>query len=347
MAKRKSTVDAYTELIQELKKKIYKPIYFLTGDEPYYIDKISDFIAANVLEESEKAFNQTILYGKDVDVPAIINASRRFPMMANHQVIIVKEAQNIKKLEELEIYLKTPLKSTILVICNKPKSDGKPRSNEKLRKVLNQIEKMGVLFESKKLYDSQIPDWIINYLAGKNCTIAPIPAKLLTEYLGNDLSKIENELEKLFITLPPNSNKITVEHIEQFIGVSKDYNRFELTKAIGERNILKANKVVDYFAKNPGPNPFTLSITSIYQYFIKVFKIHFITDKSNPNLASELGVNIYFVEEYKNAAKIYSYGKCVQIFSLLREYDLRSKGLNNTTTDNGELLKELIYKILH
>ncbi len=347
MAKKKTTVDSYNELIAELKKKIFKPIYFLTGDEPYYIDKISDFISGNVLDESEKAFNQSVMYGKDVDVNAIITASRRFPMMASYQVIIVKEAQNIKKLEDLEVYLKAPQKSTILVICNKPKSDGRSNTNEKLRKMFHLVEKTGVLFESKKLYDYQIPAWITSYLADKGVSIAPVPASLLNEFLGNDLSKIENELEKLFITLPQNSKKITAEHIEQYIGLSKEFNRFELTKALGERNILKANRIVDYFAKNPGSNPMVLTNTAIFQYFAKIFRIHFLTDKSNSNVASELGLNPFFVDEYKNASKIYNPRKCVDIFSLLREYDLRSKGLNNETTDNGELLKELVYKIMH
>jgi DNA polymerase-3 subunit delta len=347
MAKKKSSIEAYAEVISDLKKKIYKPIYFLTGDEAYFIDKIADYVAEFVLEESEKAFNQTILYGKDVDVPAVINAARRFPMMSNYQVIIVKEAQNIKNLDELEIYLKAPQKSTILVVCQKLKTGDAKGKSEKIRKVKALAEKIGVLFESKKLYDNQIAGWITQYLGEKGISIPPVPANLLNEYLGADLSKIANELDKLIITLPLDSKKITVEHIERNIGLSKDYNRFELTKALGARDILKVNRIADYFAKNSTANPLTLSLSSIYQYFVKIFRYHFLKDKSNGNLAVELGVNIYFVDEYKNAARIYNPRKCVEVFSILREYDLRAKGLNNDNTDDGELLREVVYKIMH
>ncbi len=347
MAKKKSSIETYAEIINELKKKIYKPVYFLTGDESYFIDKIADYISEFVLEESEKAFNQSILYGKDVDAPAVINAARRFPMMSNYQVIIVKEAQNIRKLEDLEIYLKAPQKSTILVICHKLKQCDSKGKSEKTRKVMALADKIGVLFESKKLYDYQISGWITQYLAEKGITIPPVPANLLNEYLGTDLSKISNELDKLIITLPPDAKKITVEHIERNIGLSKDFNRFELTKSLGERNILKVNRIADYFSKNPANNPLTLSLSSIHQYFLKIFKYHFLKDKSNGNVSIELGVNIFFVDEYKNAAKIYNPRKCVEIFSILRDYDLRAKGLNNDSTDDGELLREAVFKIMH
>lgn len=347
MAKKRSSIEAYAEVISDLKKKIYKPVYFLTGDESYYIDKVADFIADNVLEESEKAFNQSILFGKDVDAPAIINASRRFPMMSNYQVIIVKEAQNIKKIEDLEIYLKAPQKSTILVICQKLKAGDSKGKSDKSRKLMALVEKVGVLFESKKLYDSQIPSWITQYLGEKGVAIGPVPANLLNEFLGTDLSKISNELEKLIITLPLDNKKITVEHIERNIGLSKDFNRFELTKSLGERNIMKVNRIADYFAKNPSNNPMVLSLSAIYQYYVKIFRYHFLKDKSPANVASELGVNPYFTEEYKSAARIYNPRKCVDIFSMLRDYDMRAKGLNNDTTENGELLRELVYKIMH
>ncbi len=347
MAKKKSSIEAYAEIISDLKKKIFKPVYFLTGDESYYIDKIADYIADFVLEESEKSFNQSMLYGKDVDVPAVINAARRFPMMSNYQVIIVKEAQNIKKIEDLEIYLKAPQKSTILVICHKMNQGSAKGKSDKSRKLMTMVEKIGVLFESKKLYDNQISGWISQYLAEKGVSIAPVPANLLNEYLGNDLCKIANELEKLIITLPLDNKKITVEHIERNIGLSKDFNRFELTKALGERNVLKVNRIADYFAKNPSSNPLTLSLSSTYQYFVKIFRYHFLKDKSTGNVASELGVNAFFIDEYKNAARIYNPRKCVEIFSLLRDYDLRAKGLNNDSTEDGELLRELVYKIMH
>ena len=346
MAKQNLTLDSYVNIIDELKNKIFKPIYFLTGDETYYIDKISDYIADNVLTAEEKAFNQTIIYGKDISIADVINSARRFPMMSNYQVIIVKEAQNIKNLADLEIYLKTPQPSTILVICHKPKSDGKGKS-DRLTKVTNLAKQKGVFFESKKLYDYQIPDWIINYLKQKNIKIDLVAANLLNEFLGNDLSKISHELEKLIITLPPDNKQITSQNIEQNIGISKDFNRFELTKALGEKNVLKANRIVDYFAHNGSANPFVLTVSAIHQYFVKIFRLHFLKDKSRENIARELGVNPFFTAEYENAAKKYDPTKCIDIFAILRDYDMRSKGVNNNSTDHGELLRELVFKILH
>jgi DNA polymerase III subunit delta len=345
MAKRKTIADLSAELIDDLKKRIYKPIYILSGDEHYYIDVISDYIAENVLSESEKAFNQTIIYGKDVEVGAVIEISRRFPMMANQQVVIVREAQQIKKMEELEVYIKAPQKSTILVICHKLNPGNK--IPEKVKKVYALAAKLGVQIDSKRLYDNQVPPWITEYLTQKGYSISPTSAELLKDFLGNDLSKIANELDKLIITLPDGIKKITTDHIEQNIGISKDYNRFELTKALGQRDVLKANRIADYFAKNPGPNPMLLSTMAIYQYFNKVFKYHFIQDKSERSLAVAFGVNPFFVSDYVRAARIYNPRKCVQIFELLRQYDLRSKGVNNDSTDGGELLKELVYKIMH
>jgi DNA polymerase III subunit delta len=348
MAKRKSLDGLCSEVIDELKKKIYRPIYILTGDEGYYIDMISDYIAENILDESEKAFNQHIIYGIDSDVSKVIEISRRFPMMSNHQVVIIKEAQHLKKIEDLEVYLRAPLKSTILVVCHKiqPTPSG-AKSSEKIKKLFSQAAKIGLVFESKKLYDYQIPEWITEYLFGKGISIQPAPAELLKDYLGNDLSKIVNELDKLIITLPPETKIITIEHIERNIGISKDYNRFELTKLIGQRDIVRVNRIADYFARNSSGNHITMSISSIYQYFIKIFRYHFLSDKSERNVAIELGVNPFFVREYVSAARIYNPSKCVQIFALLRQYDMRAKGVNNESTDNGELLRELLFKIMH
>ncbi|MFO8021624.1 MAG: DNA polymerase III subunit delta [Perlabentimonas sp.] len=345
MAKRKLLAEACAEVIRDLEKKIFRPIYFLYGDESYYIDVISDYIAEKVLTESEKAFNQTVMYGKDVSSQSVIEASRRFPMMANQQVIIVKEAQNIKDIEELDIYLKSPQNSTILVICYKLKPGAK--LTEKVKKISRASAKIGVSFESKRLYDNQVPAWITSHLSQHGIGISPPSAELLKDYLGNDLSKIANELDKLIITLPPGTKKITTEHIEENIGISKDFNRFELTKALGQRNIEKANRIVDYFAKNPTNNPLLLSASVIYQFFNKVFKYHFLPSKAQRDVAIELGVNPFFVSDYSSAARIYSPRKCVQIFALLREYDMRSKGVNNESVDDGELLKELVYKIMH
>lgn len=327
--------------MKDLKSKKYSPIYFLMGDESYYIDKVTNYIMNNVLSESEKSFNQTIMYGKDVEIGTVITAAKRFPMMCDHQVIIVKEAQNIKKIEDLHFYAKQPLKSTILVINYKYKTLDK---RSKLYKAL----KNGTLLESKKLYDNKLPEWIKEYLSEKNISIDPPSSLLLAENLGNDLNKISNELDKLIITLPDDEKKITSKHIEQNIGISKDYNTFELNNALTNKDVLKANRIVNYFAANEKEHHISLTIASIFYYFSKVFQYHFLPDKNNSKaVASALGVHPFFVNDYKKAAQKYKPPKIAQIFSDLREYDLKSKGVENNSATQGDLQRELIFKILH
>ena len=329
------------QIIGDIRKKIYKPIYFLMGDENYYIDRLTDFIMQNVLDESEKAFNEHVHYGKDITVGDINDLARRFPMMANHQVIVIKEAQNVKKIEDLVYYAQNPLKSTILVINYKYKTLAK---NKKLYK---EIDKHGLVFESKKLYENQVPDWIMNYLKRKRCAIEPPAALLLTENLGTDLSKIANELDKLVITLPQGQQKITASVIERNIGISKDFNNFELQKALGQKDVLKANRIVNYFASNQKENPFILTVTSLYSYFTKVLMYYFISDKSQRNVASVLKINPYFTKDYQATARNYPSKKLLDVISVLREYDLKSKGVNANQVPPGELLKEMVYRILH
>ncbi len=329
------------QIIRDIDNKIYQPIYLLMGEETYYIDRISDYIMQKVLTESEKAFNEHILYGKEVSAAQIDNIARRFPMMANHQVVVVKEAQNIKKIEELLYYAQGPSKSTILVINYKFKKLAK---NTKLYKA---IAKTGVIFESKKLYENQVPDWISNYIRKKKCRISPDSAVLITENLGNDLSKIANELDKLVLSLPAGQTDISAEFIERNIGISKDFNNFELQKALGQRDVLKANRIVKYFANNPKDNPVNLTIISLFSYFQKVLSVYFVTDKSPRNLASVLRVNPYFIGDYQSAARNYKAGKLVEIISILRAYDLKSKGVDAASVPPGELLREMIFKILH
>lgn len=348
----------YNQIMSDLKKKTYRPVYFLMGDEPYFIDMVADYIEANVLGEMEKEFNQSILYGRDVSAADIIGAAKRFPMMSEHQVVIIKEAQNVKDLVEKEkedkgkekakekakhpfvAYLENPQPSTILVICYKYKSIDKRTSIAKL------IDKNAVLFESKKLYDNQVADWINNYLKSKDYTISQRAAGLLAEYLGTSLSKITNELDKLIINLPPKS-EITPEHIQTNIGISKDYNVFELQNAIGKKEVLKANRIINYFAANEKENPFVVTVASLYSYFSKILIYHFLTDKSKTTVASALGVNPFFVGDYERAAKGFTVGKLKSIFSYLREYDLKSKGVERGSATDGELLKEMVFKILH
>ena len=269
---------SFDEIMSDLRKRIFKPVYFLAGDEPYYIDIITDYIAEKVLGEEEKAFNQVILYGEDTTMASVIEISRRFPMMASHQVVIVKEGQVMKKIEDLALYLEKPLLSTILVFNYKYKSLDK---RTKLYKTLNS---QGSYFESVKLRDYQVQPWIERYLTTKGIKINPDASAMLTEYLGSDLHKIVNELDKLLITLPPGKPVITTSLIEKNIGISKEYNNFELQKAIGEKNVLKANMIVKYFGDNPGDNPLILTIASLFGYFTKILSYHYLSDKSPNNV---------------------------------------------------------------
>lgn len=331
----------YEEIISDLKKRIFKPVYFLAGDEPYFIDLISDYIEEKVLSEADKAFNQIIIYGDDTSISAVIDTARRFPMMASHQVVIVKEAQSLKKIEDLSVYLENPLLSTILVFCYKYKSI------DKRTRLFKTLETSAVYFESPRLRDYQIPSWIERYLMTKGIKTEPSASAMLTEYLGTDLHKIVNELQKLIITLPTDKPLITNTLIEKNIGISKDYNNFELQKAVGEKNILKANMIVRYFADNPKDNPVTLTIASLFGFFSKLLTYHYLTDKSKNNVAAALKVNPFFVKDYESSASKYNAKKTVEIISLLRTYDMRSKGYNDPGTEPGDLLKEMVFKILH
>lgn len=342
----------FQQIMTDLKKKVYHPVYFLMGEEPYFIDNISDFIEKNVLDEGEKEFNQSVLYGRDVDMLSVISAAKRFPMMSDLQVVIVKEAQNIRDLVGREkgddakhkhpflAYIENPQKSTLLVICYKYKKLD-------MRTALGKnIAKHAVVFESKKLYDNKVPDWIGSYLKSKNYSINPPAAVMLAEYLGTDLSRITNELEKLMISLPEKS-EITIDQIQTNIGISKDYNTFELQNALGKKDVLKANRIVNYFAANDKDHPLVVSISTLYGYFSKLLTYHFLPDKSKAIAAAALGVHPFFLIDYEKAAKLYAPLKLKAIISDLRDYDLKSKGVNNVSVGGGELLKELVYKILH
>ncbi len=331
----------YEEIISDLNKRIFKPVYFLAGEEPYYIDLITDYIEEHVLEEAEKSFNQAVYYGEDTSVTSIIETARRFPMMSTHQVIIVKEAQSLKKIEDLIIYVDKPLLSTILVINYKYKI------LDKRTKLFKALDSQGLYFESSRLRDYQVPAWIEKYLMTKGIKADPSASAMLTEFLGTDLHKIVNELEKLIITLPEGKPVITAPLIEKNIGISKDYNNFELQKAVGEKNILKAGMIVNHFANNPRDNPITLSIASLFSYFTKLLTYHYLTDKSKNNVAAVLKVNPYFVKDYEVSASKFNVTKTIQVISLLRTYDMKSKGFGDVSSEPGDLLKELVFKILH
>jgi DNA polymerase-3 subunit delta len=331
----------FEEIMSDLRNRIYKPVYFLAGEEPYYIDIITSYIEEKVLPEAEKAFNQMVIYGDDASVASITETARRFPMMSNHQVVIVKEAQNLKKIEDLAYYVEKPLQSTILVFNYKYKT------LDKRTKLYKLIDSNAVYFESARLRDYQVPGWIDRYLMVKGIKSDPSASAMLTEYLGTDLHKIVNELDKLLITLPTGKPVITTDLIEKNIGISKDYNNFELQKAVGEKNIYKANMIVKYFANNQKDNPVNLTIASLFSYFSKLLTYHYLTDKSKNNVAAMLKVNPYFVRDYEVSAEKYNAKKTVLIISLLRTYDMKSKGYGDLSSTPGDLLKELTYKILH
>jgi DNA polymerase-3 subunit delta len=329
----------FEAIMTELKAGQYKPVYFLMGEEPWFIDTITDYIVQNALSEADRAFNQLILYGRDTDMGTIINSARRYPMMAARQLIVVKEAQQMKNIEGLESYLSAPMPSTILVFAYKYKKLDK---RTKTAKILN--DKF-VLFEAEKVREDKVAAWILGHLKSRSYQIEGKAATLLVDFLGNDLSKIVNELDKLMIVLPEGTRQITSDIIEKNIGISKDYNNFELNRALVANDVLKANRIIRYFSDNPKNNPFVLTIASLFYYFTKVLMYHGLPDKSSATVARELGINPYFVTEYQQAARLFPLPKTKQIISWLREYDLKAKGASPAS--EGDLLKELIYKILH
>lgn len=339
----KREVLDYQQIIKQLKQKEYAPIYLLHGEESYYIDQVTDFIEQQVLSESEKAFNQTIVYGKDVDAKTLIDTCARYPMMASHQVVILKEAQSMRTLKDLVLYVENPVPTTIFVICHKHK---KLPFNTKLGKAL---KKKATVLEAKRLYDNQVPDWIAQYLKSKKLRIKPEAAALVGEYLGTNLSKISNELEKLVINLQEGT-EVTTQHIEQHIGISKDYNVFELQRAIGSRDIIKANRIVNYFTANSRKHPMPVIVGAFYNYFSKVLMLHAVSKSPEAEVLQVLGLRSgYFLREYKHTAQQFPPQKTKQVIHLLKEYDLKSKGVdfNATNAEDGALLKELVWKILH
>lgn len=333
-------MDKVKEIVSEINNGNPKPIYFLMGDEPYYIDRISQYIAENVLTEDEKGFNQMVLYGKDTTVDDVVANAKRFPMMSQYQVVIVKEAQHLSRtIENLVSYAENPQPTTILVLCYKYKK------LDKRKKLYKAINKSGELFESKKLYDNQVADWIRRTLASKKYRISPKACIMLVEFLGTDLSKISNELDKLTLIVP-SATEITPELIEEHIGISKDFNNFELKKAIGERDVKKASRIIDYFAQNPKDNPFVVTVTLLNTFFTQLLQYHGLNDHSPGNVAKVLGVNPYFVNEYTVAAKNYPMKRVSGIISSLRSLDLKGKGVGANNMAQTDLLKELLSEII-
>ena len=330
----------FEEIISNIKNRIFSPVYFLTGDQPYYIDRISDMFENDILSDDEKDFNLTVLYGYDATPESIIYQSHQYPMMSTYQIVIIKEAQSVKKIEKLEPYLDNPTPSTLLIFCYKyNKLDGRTSFAKK-------IKSKTVFYESPKIYDNEIPDWIISYCHKKGYTVNPRAALLLGNYIGTDLQKIFNELEKLFVAIE-NKRSIDESDIEKYIGISKDYNVFELQNAIGNRSIFKAEQIASYFADNEKAGPLPMIISVLYGFFAKVMRYHFIADKSRDTMSRALGINPFFLKDYSSAASNYLPKQVSAIFLLLQEYDLKGKGVDNYSSSQGDLIEELVYKIIN
>lgn len=328
------------QIVKTIKSGQIKPIYFLMGEEPYYIDKISEFIEDNLLTEDEKGFNQMVLYGRDTSVEEIISHSKRYPMMAERQVIVVKEAQDLSRsIEKLESYAENPQPTTTLVLCYKYKKI------DKRKKLYKAVAKSGVIFESKRLYENQVGSWIQKTLKSRDYNISPKAAQMLVEFLGIDLSKIDNELQKLQLITPPGT-LITPELIEENIGISKDFNNFELRKAIGAGDEVKAQRIVNYFSQNPRDNPMVVTISLLFSFFSQLLQYHGLADKSKANVAKFLKVNPFFVGDYVTAANKYPMKKVSGIINLLRVADVKGKGVGAVNIPQGDLLKELVVKIM-
>ena len=334
-------MDQVIQITKDIKAGNLKPIYFLMGEEPYYIDKLTEFIEQNVLEEHERDFNQSILYGRDVTIEDVIGTAKRFPMMADRQVVVVREAQELSRtIDKLEAYAENPQPTTVLVFAYKYKT------LDKRKKITKLLDKVGVVFESKKLYENQVGDWIKRVLSGQGYSIDNKAVAMLVEFLGTDLSKINNELDKLKIILPK-GHTFTPNDIEENIGFSKDFNNFELRKAIGEKNQVKAYQIIDYFAQNPKDNPLVVTTGLVFGFFSQLLQYHGLKDKSQMNAAKILKVNPYFVKDYEVAFRNYPMKKVSAIVSALRTIDVKSKGVGAASTSQHDLLKELLITIFN
>jgi DNA polymerase-3 subunit delta len=343
MAKKIQQTISHRDIINDIRQKNYAPVYLLMGDESYYIDKISEFIADNVLTEEEKGFNQQVIYcTRETNVADIINSAKRYPMMAEHQVVIVKEAQNLLKLEDLSFYVLNPLMSTILVICYK---NG---SVDRRKKIVASVEKNGVVYESKKIREGQLPSFITDYVARKNVGIEERAVFMLVEAVGSDLNRMAGELDKLVLTLPPGFKKITPELIEKNIGISKEFNNWELRNAIGEKDVYKANQIINYFNENPKANPPVMTLSVLFNFFSTMMMAFYAPDKSEQGLCQHLEFKSpWQLREYTTAMRNYSAMKTMLVIGKIREADAKLKGVGKGNTTDADIMKELIYFILH
>lgn len=345
----KDTVAAYGALSKQIAARKFAPVYLLMGDEPYFTDLLTTQLMDGILTGAERDFNQLVVYGKDTESGAVINLCRQVPMMGSYQVVIVKEAQQLRKLEQLSLYTQSPSPTTILVLCHKEKNV------DKRWQLYKYIAEKGVVFESVRPRDYEIGAWLTDFIRAKGCSIDPKSVAMLTDYLGADIAKITNELDKLLTFLPQGTKAITADHIEQNIGISKEFNNFELTRAISEKNMQKAMLIADHFARNPKDNPLIVTISALFTHFQRIFILNYqkwLAKRNGTGLPSEMELarslkltNAFFLREYTQASALYPNNKVFVILGLIREYDLKSKGMNTGQADSGELLKELLLKI--
>ncbi len=334
-----------SEILKDLKKKSFSPLYLLHGDEPYYIDKVSDYIEENALSPTDRSFNQFVFFGKDLTIPALLSHAKRFPMMAERQLILVKEAQGLQGIEQkemqgiLENYVKNPLTSTILVLVFKAGADER-------KTWVKAFDKAGVMMTSKKMYDNKIPDWILEYCHENGLKISRKAIEMLCENVGNDLKRLASEIDKIMLNLRVDE-EINAQVVERFVGISKEYNYFEFQKAIINRDVLRANQIVNYFGANPKDNPLAPIVILLFNFFTKVLLTHTTPDKSERNLATVLGVNPFFTKDYILAVRNYNLSKTVQIINEIKRLDLKSKGIESGTLSDGEALREMTFRMLH
>ena len=326
-------------IISEWKKGTYKPVYWLEGEEEYFIDKVMKYAESNILNESETGFNLSVFYGKDADWAAVINACRRYPMLSDRQVVLLKEAQQMRDIDKLEAYIENPLTSTIFVVSYKEKKvDGRTR-------LARLLKEKGVVLTTKKLYDNQLPEWTEELVESKELTISQKALMLLVDHIGNDLSRIENEIDKIVINLGKRKG-ITETDVEQYVGVSKDFNVFELQAALAAKNLPKAIRIIQYFEANPKAAPIQLILPSLYGFFSKVFMIYGLNTKDEKTIGASLGINPFFIKDYLRATNVYSYADVEKLLLLLSDYNLKSIGINNSGTSDASLLKEMVVKMI-
>ncbi|MCF2505900.1 DNA polymerase III subunit delta [Dyadobacter sp. CY107] len=332
-------------ILKEIRSKKFRPIYFLHGDEPYYIDSIAEELEKRVVPESEKGFNQFVLYGKDTDMAGVLSYARRFPFMAERQLILVKDANKLGGIEQkeqqarLEDYAANPLNSTVLVFCFHANADER-------KTFIKSINTNGVVVQSKKMYDNKLPEWVTSFCQHEGVKISPKAVQMLVDNIGNDLKRLSNEIRKIMVNLRVDEG-IDASAIERFVGISKEYNVFEFQKALMTRDVMKANQIATYFSANSKDNPLAPILIILFGFYTKVLLAHASKDKTEKGLATELGVNPYFVKDYLLAIRNYPLPKVANIIHYLRECDARLKGLDGVSIPEGELLKELVFKIVH